>query len=292
MKKVQIKTFKVTNPVELKQIKTSLDLYASEKKIESEMVEVREKLGKLQDKMYAHGKYAVLVCLQGMDTAGKDSLIREVFKDFNTRGIIVHSFKVPTDLELNHDYLWRHYIALPARGKFGIFNRTHYENVLVTRVHPEYILGEHLPTVHSLEDINDDFWNQRFEQINNFEKHISENGTIIFKFFLNLSKEEQKNRLLRRLEKKEKNWKFSPGDMKERTLWNKYQECYEDAINKTSTKHAPWYIIPADDKATARYIVANILYDTLKSYSDIKEPELDEEVKEHLKLYEQQLRNE
>ena len=292
MKKTHNKTFKVTEPVQLKDIKTSYDLKASENTIEKMMVEIREKLGKLQDKMYAHGKYAVLVCLQGMDTAGKDSLIREVFKDFNTRGIIVHSFKVPTDLELNHDYLWRHYIALPARGKFGIFNRTHYENVLVTRVHPEYILGEHLPTVTSMEDINDKFWNKRFEQINNFEKHISENGTIIFKFFLNLSKEEQRNRLLRRLEKQEKNWKFSPGDMKERTLWNKYQECYEDAINKTSTHHAPWYIIPADDKATARYLVAHILYDTLKTYTDIKEPELDKEVKEHLKLYEQQLRKE
>ena len=292
MKKTHIKTFKVTEPVQLKHIKTTYDLKASEKTIERKMVEVREKLGKLQDKMYAHGKYAVLVCLQGMDTAGKDSLIREVFKDFNTRGIIVHSFKVPTDLELNHDYLWRHYIALPARGKFGIFNRTHYENVLVTRVHPEYIMGEHLPTVNSLEDINDEFWNQRFQQINNFEKHISENGTIIFKFFLNLSKDEQRNRLLRRMEKQEKNWKFSPSDMKERTLWNKYQECYEDAINKTSTNNAPWYIIPADDKATARYLVAHILYDTLKTYSDIKEPELDEAVKEHLKQYEQQLRNE
>jgi PPK2 family polyphosphate:nucleotide phosphotransferase len=227
-----------------------------------------------------------------MDTAGKDSLIREVFKDFNTRGIIVNSFKTPTDLELKHDFLWRHYIALPERGKFGIFNRTHYENVLVTRVHPEYILGEHLPTIHSLQDVNENFWNQRFEQINNFEKHIHENGTIIFKFFLNLSKQEQKNRLLRRLETKEKNWKFSPNDIKERSLWNRYQECYEDAINRTSTSYAPWYTIPADDKATARYLVAKILYDTLKTFKDIKEPELSGELKDHLKLYEEQLRKE
>jgi len=227
-----------------------------------------------------------------MDTSGKDSLIREVFKDFNVRGVEVHSFKVPTDLELGHDYLWRHYIALPARGKFGVFNRTHYENVLVTRVHPGYILGENIPSINSLEDINEDFWDSRFQQINNFEKHISENGTIIFKFFLNLSKGEQKNRLLRRLRKQEKNWKFSAGDLKERKLWNKYQECYEDAINRTSRPDAPWYVIPADDKATARYIVAKILLDALSKYEDIKEPELDEETKANISVYKEQLNSE
>ena len=292
MKKVNITTLKVTKPVDLKKIRTTLDLGDSEEKIEEKMIRVRQKLGKLQDKMYAHGKYAVLVCLQGMDTSGKDSLIREVFKSFNTRGIVVHSFKVPTDLELHHDYLWRHYLALPARGEFGIFNRTHYENVLVTRVHPEYILSEHLPNALSLEDVNDTFWSQRFEQINNFEKHLSENGTIIFKFFLNLSKNEQKERLLRRLEKHEKNWKFSPDDMKERELWEKYQECYQDAINKTSTSYAPWHVIPADDKATARYLVAKVLFNTLKTYKDIKEPELNDAVKAHLIQYKQKLRKE
>jgi PPK2 family polyphosphate:nucleotide phosphotransferase len=292
MKKIDINTFKITKPTQFKQLQTTYDLGLSEKKIEKELENVREALGKLQDTMYAHGKYAVLVCLQGMDTAGKDSLIREVFKDFNTRGINVHSFKVPTELERNHDYIWRHYITLPPRGKFGIFNRTHYENVLVTRVHPEYILGEKLPNVNSINDVNDVFWDKRFEQINNFEKHIAENGTIIFKFFLNLSKEEQKNRLLRRLEKQEKNWKFSPGDLKERKLWNTYQEYYKDAINRTSKPHAPWYSIPADDKATARYLVARILYDTLKTYTDIQEPELDDEIKANLELYKKQLEKE
>jgi polyphosphate kinase 2 (PPK2 family) len=173
-----------------------------------------------------------------------------------------------------------------------VFNRTHYENVLVTRVHPNYILGEKIPTVNSIDDINDDFWNKRFEQINNFEKHIAENGTIIFKFYLNLSKEEQRNRLLRRLRKQEKNWKFSPSDLKERKLWGAYQDCYEDAINRTSKTYAPWYNIPADDKPTARYIVAKIMYDTLKDYTDIVEPELDEDVKANLELYKQQLNNE
>ncbi len=292
MKNISPKDFIVSSSINLKENTTTYDLDTSEKKIEKELKSVRKKLGKLQDTMYAHGKYAVLVCLQGMDTAGKDSLIREVFKDFNTRGIVVHSFKVPTELELKHDYLWRHYLELPARGKFGVFNRTHYENVLVTRVHPGYILSENIPGINSVDDINDTFWDKRFEQINNFEKHIADNGTIIFKFFLNLSKEEQKHRLLRRLDKQEKNWKFSPGDLKERKLWDAYQDCYQDAINKTTKPHAPWYNIPADDKATARYIVAKIMYDTLKIYTDIKEPELDDDIKANLEMYKKQLESE
>lgn len=292
MKHFDTNTFKVTEPIKLSETSTKFDLGESKKEIKKELEDVREDLGKLQDTMYAHGKYGVLVCLQGMDTAGKDSLIREVFKDFNTRGIVVHSFKVPTELELKHDYLWRHYIALPARGKFSIFNRTHYENVLVTRVHPYYIMGENIPGVDSVDDINDEFWAKRFEQINNFEKHIADNGTIIFKFFLNISKEEQKNRLLRRLELKEKNWKFSPGDLKERKLWEKYQDCYEDALNRTSKPHAPWFAIPSDDKPTARYIVAKIIYDTIKSYTDIDEPELDDDIKANLEEYKRQLESE
>ena len=292
MKSVSIEDFKIDSAFQIKSSNTFYDIEADDDSIEKELKRVRKKLGKLQDTLYAHGKYAVLICIQGMDTAGKDSLIREVFKDFNSRGVIVHSFKVPTPKELAHDYIWRHYIALPERGKFGIFNRTHYENVLVTRVHPGYILGENIPNVNAIEDINDVFWDKRFEQINNFEKHVAENGTIIFKFFLNLSKEEQKNRLLRRLEKQEKNWKFSPGDLKERKLWDSYQECYEDAINRTSKPHAPWFSIPADNKPTARYLVAKILYETLLKYSDIKEPELDDEVKANIELYKEQLNNE
>ncbi|WP_299213791.1 PPK2 family polyphosphate kinase [uncultured Aquimarina sp.] len=292
MNKINHEDFRVSQPIELSKIPTTYDLGENEKKVEKELEKVREKLGKFQDTIYAHDKYAILICLQGMDTAGKDSLIREVFKDFNTRGIVVHSFKVPTELELGHDYLWRHYIALPQRGRFSVFNRTHYENVLVTRVHPQYIMGEKLPSVNSVEDIDDAFWEKRFEQIRNFEKHIAENGTLIYKFYLHLSKDEQKNRLLRRLEKKEKNWKFSSGDLKERKLWDKYQSCYQDAINKTSLPHAPWYIIPADNKPAARYIVAKTLYDTLKEYDDIREPELDEETKSSIEMYKQQLENE
>ena len=248
MKQIEENRFKVNSEIKLSDVATSVDYGLSDKALKKELEKVRKDLGKFQDTLYAHGKYGVLICLQGMDTAGKDSLIREVFKDFNARGVVVHSFKVPTELELKHDYLWRHYIALPAKGKVSVFNRTHYENVLVTKVHPEYILGEDIPGINSVNDIDATFWENRYRQINDFEKHIAESGTLIFKFFLHLSKEEQRQRLLRRLELKEKNWKFSPGDLKERKLWDAYQVCYQEAINKTSKTHAPWYIIPADNK--------------------------------------------
>ena len=283
--------YQITTPIKLADRKTHED-FGKTKELEQELDEVSKKIAAIQNAMYAHGKYAALICIQGMDTAGKDSLIREVFKNFNARGVVVHSFKTPTSLELGHDYLWRHYIALPARGKVGVFNRTHYENVLVTRVHPEYILNENIPGIHDVSDIDEAFWEKRFEQINNFEKHIADNGTIIFKFFLHLSKEEQKHRLLRRLNKPNKNWKFSAGDLKERALWDEYQQCYEDAINKTSKFHAPWYVIPADDKPTARLILANILLEKLSSYKDIKEPELDEKTKSNIDAYRKQLESE
>ncbi len=290
--KISISDYKITTNVKIQDLNTFPKFNIDEAALKKDLKKTRKKLGELQDTIYAHGKYAVLLCFQGMDTAGKDSLIREVFKDFNVRGVEVHSFKVPTELELKHDFLWRHYIALPAKGKFGVFNRTHYENVLVTRVHPEYILGENLPDIHSVADVNDKFWDQRFEQINNFEQHLTDNGTLIFKFFLNLSKEEQKNRLLRRLDNQEKNWKFSSGDLSERKLWSKYQDSYEAVLNKTSKPNAPWYNIPADSKPAARSIVVNILFKTLSKYSDIKEPELDAKTKLNLNSYRQQLNGE
>jgi PPK2 family polyphosphate:nucleotide phosphotransferase len=292
MKSFNIADYKISSQINIEDLDTKPGFEVNEKVLKKELKSVRKKLGELQDTLYAHGKYAVLICIQGMDTAGKDSLIREVFKDFNVRGVVVHSFKVPTELELNHDYLWRHYIALPAKGKFAVFNRTHYENLLVTRVHPEYIMGEHIPGIDKVSDITDAFWEKRFEQINNFEQHIAENGTIIFKFFLNLSKEEQKNRLLRRLDKKNKNWKFSSGDLKERKLWDKYQQCYQDILNKTSKANAPWFNIPADSKDAARVIFAHILYEILGEYKDIKEPELDPLTKAHIEQYREELNNE
>lgn len=291
MKDIHIQDFKVSKKIDIHKTKTSLDLEASEKELKKKLKKTRRALGELQDTLYAHGKYAVLVCFQGMDTAGKDSLILEVFKDFNARGVVVHSFKTPTKLEKRHDYLWRHYVALPERGKFGVFNRTHYENVLVTRVHPEYILDENIPNVNSLDDIDESFWNRRFEEINNFEKTIQQNGTIIFKFFLNLGKDEQKHRQLRRLNKPNKNWKFDPGDLDERELWDEYQTYYEEAINNTSKEHAPWYIVPSDDKKTARVIVAEIMLQELQKYKDIKEPVLPEEIQAKIAEYKERLKN-
>lgn len=292
MDKIDIEKYRVNENFKLEDVPTLEDFGKTDKELKKELSGIRRELGEFQDTIYAHDKYSILVCLQGMDTAGKDSLIREVFKDFNVSGVEVHSFKVPTDLELSHNYLWRHYIALPAKGKFGVFNRTHYENVLVTRVHPEYILNEHIPGIHDVDDIDQKFWDKRFEQINDFERHLAENGTIIFKFFLNLSKEEQRQRLLRRLAVKDKHWKFSPGDLKERKLWSVYQKCYEEAISRTTKKHAPWFSIPADNKKAARVIVASILLQSLKKFKDIKEPSLSEKILANLDSYEEQLQQE
>ncbi len=284
--------FKVTSPVNVQAFPTTIALAASQKEIKKGLAETRKKLAVWQDTLYAHKRYAVLFCLQGMDTSGKDSLIREVFKGFNSRGVVVHSFKVPSARELKHDYLWRHYVALPERGKFGVFNRTHYENVLVTRVNPHFVLHENLPGIESVADLDEGFWRRRFAQIRHFEQHLHENGTIVLKFFLNLSKEEQRQRLLRRLRKPNKNWKFSPADMDERKLWEQYRNYYQEAINETATPHAPWFVIPADDKPTARYLVAKILWEELSQYEDVREPELSDEVRQNLDSYEEQLQKE
>lgn len=291
MKSLKSIDFKVTKTIKLNEIPTFISVETSEKKKEKYLQKVREKLSKVQDKMYAHNKYGVLICLQGMDTAGKDSLIREVFKEFNARGVVVHSFKTPSSNELEHDFLWRHYIALPEKGKFSVFNRTHYENVLITKVHPEYIINERIPGIDTMEDVTDEFWTNRYESINAFEKHITTNGVIVIKFFLHLSKEEQRQRLLRRLETEKHNWKFSPGDLKERELWDKYQDCYEDILNKTSKEHAPWFVIPADNKETARYIVAKTILDELNKY-EFHYPELEEKIKDNIKMYHDKLSSE
>jgi PPK2 family polyphosphate:nucleotide phosphotransferase len=289
MKDLNTNDFIVTNPVKLNNIPTVLETGKSKKEKKKALIKIGKKLSKLQNTMYAHNRYGVLVCLQGMDTSGKDSLIREVFSKFNPRGVVVHSFKSPTRKELQHDYLWRHYVVLPEKGKYSIFNRSHYENLLVTRVNPQYLLLENIPGIKKEEDIPADFWKKRLNQIRNFEKHITQNGIIVFKFFLHLSKEEQRLRLLRRLEKIEKNWKFAPSDLSERDLWDKYLNYYEEAINKTSVPHAPWYIIPADDKAVARYLVGKIIYEEMVKYTDITEPLADKNLMMNLELYKEKL---
>ncbi|KGO85501.1 phosphate:nucleotide phosphotransferase [Flavobacterium rivuli WB 3.3-2 = DSM 21788] len=291
MKSLHTKDFKVNDSFSIAGSPTTLNNKASDDDKKDALKDISKKLGELQDKMYANNRYGVLIVLQGMDTSGKDSLIREVFKNFNARGVNVFSFKQPTSAELEHDYLWRHYIALPDRGKFAVFNRSHYENVLVTRVHPEYILNENLPGIEKVEDIPATIWEDRYKQINNFEKHLAQNGTIILKFFLNISKEEQRQRLLRRLDLKKHNWKFAPGDLTERNYWKDYQKYYEEAINNTSKEHAPWYVIPADDKKMARLLVAKTILDELEKY-DIKEPEVNEEVTENINKYIEILNNE
>jgi PPK2 family polyphosphate:nucleotide phosphotransferase len=288
MKPIHTDDFKVIENISLANVPTDLHLKTDDDKKKDILEDISKKLGKLQDKMYANNRYSVLIVLQGMDTSGKDSLIREVFKNFNARGVNVYSFKQPTDAELEHDYLWRHYIALPERGKFAVFNRSHYENVLVTRVHPEYLLHENIPGIETTEDIPDAIWEDRFNAINNFEDHLAKNGMIIIKFFLHLSKEEQRKRLLRRLEVPEHNWKFAAGDLAERKRWDDYQMYYEEAINKTSVPHAPWYTIPADDKKTARLIVAQTILDELEKY-DIAEPEANADVIKNIKKYKEEL---
>jgi PPK2 family polyphosphate:nucleotide phosphotransferase len=290
MQNINPEDFRVKAPIDLSKIPTELSMNTSKSDEETALDEIQKKLSLKQDAMYAHNRHAFLICLQGMDTSGKDSLIREVFKEFNPRGVVVHSFKTPNSTELEHDYLWRHYLALPEKGKFAVFNRTHYENVLVTRVHPEYILFENLPGIEKVEDITPQFWENRMEQINNFEKHISQNGTTILKFYFHMSKEEQRKRLLKRLEQAEDQWKFSTGDLKERELWDDYMKYYEEAINQTSKSYAPWFIIPADDKGIARYIVAKIIWEELQKLTDIKEPELDPKVKDNIQFYKDQLK--
>lgn len=290
MKAINTEDFKVVGTIDLSKIPTKLLIDIDKDEAEAALDKIQVKLSKKQDAMYAHNRHSFLICLQGMDTSGKDSLIREVFKEFNPRGVVVHSFKTPNSTELEHDYLWRHYLVLPEKGKFAVFNRTHYENVLVTRVHPEYILFENLPGIEKVEDITPQFWENRLEQINNFEKHISQNGTTILKFYFHMSKEEQRLRLLKRLENPEDNWKFSTGDLKERERWDDYMNYYEEAINKTSTEKAPWYVIPADDKAVARYLVAKTIWEEMQKLTDITEPELDPKVAANIDVYREQLK--
>lgn len=219
------------------------------------------KLAKYQDMLYAQSTYALLVIFQGMDTAGKDGTIRHVMSGVNPQGVQVHSFKAPSPQELNHDFLWRSTKVLPERGQVCIFNRSYYEELLVVRVHPELLKTQRLPPETDKKRI----WKQRFEDINNFENYLVRNGTLVLKFFLHLSKAEQRRRLLSRIDIPAKNWKFSLGDVTERGYWDDYVNAYEDALTNTSTQWAPWYIVPADHKWFTRTVVADVIAGTLKS---------------------------
>lgn len=237
-----------------------------------------ERLAKLQDILYAQNVHALLIVFQAMDAAGKDSAIKHVLSGVNPQGCEVTSFKQPSSEELDHDFLWRAMKALPQRGKIGVFNRSYYEEVLVVKVHPEILQMQQLPD-DAKKDKN--IWKERYTQIRNFEEYLAENGVQVMKFFLNVSKDEQKKRFLKRINEPEKNWKFSAADVKERAFWDDYMQAYEDALAATSTKNAPWYVVPADNKWFTRVAVSEIICQRLESL-DLKYPELVEANKQRL----------
>jgi PPK2 family polyphosphate:nucleotide phosphotransferase len=235
------------------------------RKLKQKLAACLLEIAKFQNKLFAENRQSLLIILQGMDSAGKDSAIKKIMLGLNPQGAVVHSFKHPSDLELDHDYLWRHANKLPEHGQVTIFNRSHYENVLISKVHPELILSERLPGIMRTDQVTEEFWTKRYEQINSFEKSTIYSGTHILKFFLHLSKKEQRNRFLERIENKEKHWKFSSGDITERNYWSDYQKAYEQTFKKTSTKIAPWHIVPADDKQFAHVIIGELILEKFKS---------------------------
>jgi PPK2 family polyphosphate:nucleotide phosphotransferase len=241
-------------------------------------------LAEMQEKLYAQDVWALLLIFQGMDAAGKDGAIKHVMTGVNPQGCDVHAFKAPTSDELDHDFLWREHKVLPSRGKIGIFNRSYYEEVLVVRVHPQVLKSEKLPD----ELITKHIWEDRYDDINAFEKFLTRNGVVIRKFFLHISKQEQKKRFLERLEDSKKNWKFSMDDIKERKFWDDYQEAYEEMVQKTATKRAPWFVIPADNKWYARLVIASAIIEALDAL-DLKFPDVDKEKKRELEAIQEAL---
>jgi PPK2 family polyphosphate:nucleotide phosphotransferase len=262
--------------ISLKNYETSYSGDQEKEEGEVGLQEVKERIRLFQETLYAANSHAVLIIFQAMDAAGKDSAIDHVMTGLNPQGCEVYSFKTPNAAEYEHDFLWRHYKALPAKGIIGVHNRSHYENVLVCKVHPEFVLSEHIPGYSAVKDLNKGFWKKRYESIRNFESHLRSNGTVILKFFLHVSKNEQKERFLDRINDPKKNWKFSEGDLRERKLWDDYMDAYETAIQETSTKEAPWYIIPADKKWHARLAISIIIEDALDKLN-LKFPELSKE---------------
>lgn len=258
--------------IKLEEWSTNVKPYYQSKEEYHEILEehIRE-LSSLQQVLYADNTYSLLLIFQGMDAAGKDGAIRHVMSGVNPQGCQVFSFKNPSSTELSHDFLWRTTCALPERGNIGIFNRSYYEEVLVARVHPEIIKNQNIPQT-LIDDKN--FWEDRYRSIVDLEKHLHRNGTRVVKFFLNLSKDEQRKRFLKRIDDPEKNWKFSPADITERKFWNDYQKAFEECLRETSTKQAPWYVIPADDKENVRLIISQIILNELKDLN-LSYPEVD-----------------
>ena len=259
----------------------------SKKECKRELAKLQERLKELQEVLYAQDMHSVLLVFQAMDAAGKDSTIRAVLSGVNPAGCQVHSFKQPSSTELDHDFLWRTARALPERGRIGVFNRSYYEEVLVVRVHPRYLAGQRIPSPPPL----DELFAGRFDSIRDHEKHLARNGTVVVKFWLNVSWEEQRNRFLARIDEPHKNWKFAAGDVEERKLWPKYMHAYESALNETSRPWAPWYAIPADDKPYMRLKVAEIIVQTLESLK-MGYPELASDEQAELSSFKDQLLDE
>jgi len=274
--------------VQLAELPTSVKrFFKSKREYEKILEEHTKQLSSLQSLLYAADRYALLLIFQAMDAAGKDGAIKHVMSGVNPQGCEVHSFKAPSSNELQHDFLWRTTKVLPERGHIGIFNRSYYEEVLVVRVHSDLLSNEKIPSRLLTKKI----WEERFEDICGFEKHMARSGTVVRKFFLNVSKKEQKKRFLARLEDPEKNWKFSPGDIHERNYWDDYQEAYEDMIRNTASKHAPWYVVPADNKWYTRLVVSTVIVDALEALR-LEYPKVNPDKKKELKTAEKQLENE
>lgn len=250
-----------------------------------------KQLQKMQQKLYDQRKYGVVVLFQAMDAAGKDSMIKHIFSGVNPVGFKVANFKQPNSVELSHDYLWRINESLPRRGVIGVFNRSYYEDVLVSRVHPEILLKNNLPQISSVDDVTEKFWESRYEDIRQYEAYLNRQGYIIYKFFLHVSKDEQRNRFQRRIDIKSKNWKFSAADIRERRYWDSYQKAYQKAIRATSTKKEPWYVIPSDSKWVSRLIVSDILTQQL-SKLPLDYPDVNHEQRSMMKEALQELKDE
>lgn len=278
---------------ELKQCLTRLEHGKSWNKKSATPVleEITDELHDHHKRLYANDNHSILIIFQAMDAAGKDSTIHHVFKGLYPQAVEVYNFKAPSDKELDHDFLWRSMSCLPERGRISVFNRSYYEEVLVTRVHPEYILRQRIPGIQALEDITEDFWQHRYRSIRDHEAHLAQNGTLVLKFFLHVSREEQKRRFLERIDDPEKNWKFSFNDLKERARWEDYMFAFEQAIKHTAQAHAPWYVVPADDPWTMRIMVAEILLKVMQGLK-LSYPELSEEEKAKLSEASSLLQNE
>ena len=287
---IDLDDFRVTGEQKFKLAKHDTkikDIYKDKGDYKDLLEEFAEEINELQRMMYAHDRYSMLLVFQAMDAAGKDGTIRHIMSGVNVHGVSVFAFKQPSPEELDHDFLWRTNLRLPQRGRIGIFNRSYYEEVLVVKVHPEILQNSQKLPAEFTQDM-DKFWKHRYESIRDMEKHLAHSGTKVLKFFLHLSRDEQRDRFIARIDEPEKNWKFSEGDVAERKYWDEYQQAYEEAINATATKHAPWYVIPADDKKNMRLIVSQIVLEELQSL-DMHYPQVSDARRAELEKYREML---